>query len=209
MLAIPIEGMEALLTEIAGGHPVIVFENLALSWLPQWHYAIVYGYDLNQPSVTMHSGPEQGKVWDMRKFERSWKLGEYWGLVVLPPGELAASADELAHVRATAALESLGKSIEAEFSYKEILKRWPKSLGSFIGLANIAFKRKDSKSAIRYLVNASELHPSTAVVWHNLAFAYGAAKQKDEAKRSARKALELAGPDEKARYQESLKEWLP
>ncbi len=44
-LAIPIQGLPDLLKELRAGHPVIVFENLALSWLPQWHYAVVFGYD--------------------------------------------------------------------------------------------------------------------------------------------------------------------
>ncbi len=129
MMAIQIEGLSSLLREVSAGHPVIVFENLALTWAPQYHYAVVYGYDLDQETVLMHSGPTAGKKWDMRKFERSWMLGDYWGLVVLPPGELAASGTELAHVTAAAGLEQLSKTAEAEKSYLAILKRWPPKPG--------------------------------------------------------------------------------
>jgi hypothetical protein len=169
MMAIPIHGLSPLLREVAAGHPVIVFENLALSWLPQWHYALVYGYDLNAPSVTMHSGPEKQKRWDMRKFERSWKLADYWGLLILPPGELSATATELEHVTAAAALEQMGKEEEARMAYLGILRRWPKSLGPLIGLGNIYFRRHDYAEALKYLRQATATHPESSAAWHNQA----------------------------------------
>ena len=38
--AVAFDDLKSLLTEIEAGHPVIVFQNLALSWYPQWHYAV-------------------------------------------------------------------------------------------------------------------------------------------------------------------------
>lgn len=174
LMAIPVSGLNALLHEVSAGHPVIVFENLSVSWLPQWHYAIVFGYDLSQEKVLMHSGPEAFKQWDLRKFERSWKLADYWGLVVLPAGGLSATGDELMHVKAAAALEQLGKIEEADQAYQAILGRWPKSLAPLIGRANIAYSKKDFTSAVRFLKQASVDHPQAAVVWHNLAIAQAA-----------------------------------
>lgn len=171
MMAIPIEGLASLLAEISAGHPVIVFENLAFNWYPQYHYAVVYGFDLDQEKIIMHSGPEAGKRWDMKKFERSWMLGDYWGLVVLPPGELAASASELAHVTAAAALEKLEKTGEAEKSYMAILNRWPNSLASLIGLGNLAFEKKNYKKSVEYLRRAVAAHPESMPAKHNLAIA--------------------------------------
>jgi hypothetical protein len=208
MVAIPIQGMTALLAEVRAGHPVIVFENLALSWLPQWHYAVVFGYDLAKPEVVMHSGPEESKHWDLRKFERSWMLGDYWGLVVLKPGELSASGDELAHVRATAALEALGKFDEAAKSYAAILKKWPESLGAAIGSANIAFAHGRSLEAAAYLERATQFHPQAAIAWHNLTIAYGTAMKTKQAHASAQRALATANESERQSFSESLKEWL-
>jgi tetratricopeptide (TPR) repeat protein len=206
LIAIPIEGLSALLTEIAAGHPVIVFENLSVSWLPQWHYAIVFGYDLSQQKVLMHSGPEAFKQWDLRKFERSWKLGQYWGLVVLPPGLLSATAGELAQVRATAALEPIGKLKEAAISYQTILQHWPKSLGANIGLGNIAYAKNESKTALGFFQQATEDHPQSAPAWHNLALAQQAANMKMAAHRAALQALALASVDEKPSYTQDLQE---
>lgn len=208
LIAIPIEGVDSLLTELAAGNPVIVFENLAFSWLPQWHYAIVFGYDLSRKEVIMHSGPEANKRWDMEKFERSWMLGEYWGLVVLPSSKLSATADEVAHVKAASAIEVGPFSPAAQENYQLILKKWPNSLGALIGLANLAFEKKDYKSAISYLSKATEFHPNSAFAWHNLAVAQGNARMKKRANTSAQRAMALVTPENQQTFTENLSEWL-
>jgi tetratricopeptide (TPR) repeat protein len=204
-MAIPIEGLENLLKEIEAGHPVVVFENLALKWIPQWHYAIVFGYDLDKQTVAMHSGPEANKQWDIRKFERSWKLGDYWALVVLPPGELSVVADELTHSRAAAALEELKLIPEAQKAYASILKKWPESLAANIGAANIAYANAEYGHAVEFLSNATKAHPTSAVAWHNLAFAYQGAKKLKLARDSAKRALTLVDESQKNQFLESLK----
>ncbi len=168
-IAIPVSGLEDLLQEVAAGHPVVVFENLAVSWWPQWHYAIVFGFDLSKQTVRMHSGPEANKNWELRRFERSWKLGDYWGLVVLRPGEIAATGGEWAHLKATAALEQIGSLSAAEKSYEKILHVWPKSLGARIGLANVAFSQRRLAEAYRELLQATREHPDSETARKNLA----------------------------------------
>lgn len=168
MMAVTIQGLPSLLKEVNEGHPVIVFENLAFTWLPQWHYAVVYGYDLKEKVVLMHSGPEQAKRWKMDVFERSWMLGDYWGLVVLPPGEIARYAGELANLTAAAALEGLGFVAEAERSYKKILEIWPNSLGGLIGMGNVSYTQKKFAVAISYLKKAVEIHPESKAAQQNL-----------------------------------------
>ncbi len=105
MLTVPVQGMKNLLTEVAAGHPVIVLQNLAFSWYPRWHYAVVFGYDLDREELTLHSGPEAFKKGDLRKFERTWNHSDQWGMIVLRPGELAPTADDLTHAAGAAALE--------------------------------------------------------------------------------------------------------
>ena len=161
MMAVTIEGLNALLTEVQSGHPVIVFENLALTWLPQYHYAVVYGYDMDKQEVIIHSGPEKAKRWDIRKFERSWALGQYWGLVVLHPGQLATTGSELANVAAAAGLEQISKTDEAEKSYLAVLGRWPKSLSALIGMGNIAYTKKEFKKSVATTIRqATEFYPA-------------------------------------------------
>ena len=204
MFAVPIEGFANLLVEISSGHPVIVFENLALNWFPQWHYAVVYGYDLDKEIVMMHSGSEKEKAWDLRKFERSWKLGDYWGLVVVPPGSIVRSQTELAHVTAASGLDQVGKKKEAITAYRAILQQWPTSLASSIAVANEAFEERRYDRAIQYLAEATRHHPTSAPAWHNYALAQHAAGRKAEAKLSAQRALELVAKESRAAFEKSL-----
>lgn len=205
LIAIPISGLQNLLIEIEKEHPVIVFENLALTWLPQWHYAIVFGYDLNKETVLMHSGPEKDKIWDIRKFERSWKLADYWGLVVLPPDELSATASELEHSRAAAGLEQVGHRDEAAIAYRAILSKWPTSLSALVGMGGWEYEQNHYLKSVEYLRRATRAHPEAAAAWHNLAIAESAAKMNKAAKQSAEKALSLAMPNVKVQYQNSLR----
>ncbi|MES2966057.1 MAG: PA2778 family cysteine peptidase [Bdellovibrionota bacterium] len=177
LMAIRLEGLRALLSELSAGHPVIVFENLGLSWAPQWHYAIVTGYDLDRRELVMHSGPEADERVDMKVFERSWKHSNYWALVVLPVGAVANSAGELENMRAAAGLELASRPELAEVAYRAILAKWPDSLSARIGIANVAYAKKDFRRAVSLLEEASRLHPSSEAVRHNLAVARRALDQ--------------------------------
>lgn len=209
MLAVPVQGMPALLKEIAAGHPVIVLQNLAFSWYPKWHYAIAHGYDLGERDLHLHSGPDANKKLDLKKFEASWALGKYWGLVVLPPTQLSVSADDLAHTAAAAGLEQLGKLREAESIYRNVLGRWPSSLGALIGIGNTRYAAQDYRAAAKYLGLATEKHADSANAWHNLAVAQGAAGQRAKARKSAARAIALAGDGATAdKFRVSLGAWL-
>ena len=74
MTAMTINGFSDLLQEVDAGHPVIIFENLTFSWWPQWHYAVVYGYDLDQQLIYLHTGKEQNTTLYFARFEADWRL---------------------------------------------------------------------------------------------------------------------------------------
>lgn len=167
-LAIPITGFAALLKELDAGHVVIIFENLGISWIPQWHYALVTGYDLQNKTLVMHSGPQPSQFMDMAEFELSWKLTNYWALVVLPPGEVSASSDEITHLRAAVALENMENLEAAKRAYLGILGNWPNSLIAFIGLANVYYNLGDHSSAVRTLQTAIKLYPASVEARTNL-----------------------------------------
>lgn len=177
LMAIPLEGLEPLLREVAAGHPVIVFENLGLSWYPKWHYAVVIGYDLKAEQLILHSGPNANERVDMIRFEHAWSLGKYWGLIVLPAGQLAKTSGEIATLRAAAGIEQAGLAPEAEKSYHAILQKWPESLGALIGLGNINYKRRDYKNAVSFLKQATQFHPNSTQAKHNLSVAETALKK--------------------------------
>jgi hypothetical protein len=80
----------------AANNPVIVFQNLTLRWASQWHYALVVGYNLTEKKIILHSGHQPYMKVDISDFEYTWKLADNWGLVVLAPDKLSASATEMA-----------------------------------------------------------------------------------------------------------------
>ena len=171
LLAVPVEGVADLLREVAAGHPVIVLENLGLSWLPRWHYALVTGYDLAEQEIVMHSGSTPSEHISLNRFEYYWSRAEYWGLVVLPPTELSATGDELKHVQAAAGIEQAGRLNEADTAYQEILQRWPRSLGALVGLGYVTYMKMEHQRAVKYLRQAFSAHPDSEVVRHNLSVA--------------------------------------
>ena len=116
-LAVPVNNLDALLAEIAAGHPVIVFQNLGLDWYQQWHFAVAIGYDLDAGTLTLHSGLDKRRVTPLDTFEHTWRRGDYWALVVLPPGELPASGSEGPVVDAAVAIERLGLTEDAAQAY--------------------------------------------------------------------------------------------
>ena len=168
MMAIPIYDFTNLFSEVTSGHPVIILENLGLSWVPQWHYAVVVGFDLRNEEIILHSGHEAFSHESLKVFENSWRLADYWGLVIMPAGELSATASERDHVAAAAGLELAHKWVEAELSYHRILIKWPQSLVALIGLANINFARGNLKEAKSFLKSALRFHPESEAAKHNL-----------------------------------------
>jgi hypothetical protein len=87
-LAVPVNGFEAVAREVAAGHPVIVLQNLGLSWYPQWHYAVVTGYDLLTGSVWLHSGQDANRRMSLDTFRQTFERAGERALVVLPPAAL-------------------------------------------------------------------------------------------------------------------------
>ncbi len=168
MVAIPINTMYALISEIANNNPVIVFENLGVDWAPQWHFALAVGYDLKTKELIMHSGHTPLERTDMKYFERSWRLGEYWGLAVLSPDKLSATGSENEHLKAAVGLEKAKNFHQAKLSYQQILKKWPDSLVALVGLGNISYQEGDLLEAIARLSKAVKVHPQSKAARHNL-----------------------------------------
>lgn len=129
-LAAEIEQPSDLLTEVAAGNPVLVLQNLGLGWHPVWHYAVLTGYDLPPRQLVLHSGRERDRVMSLDTFEHTWARAGQWGLVVLPPGRLPASAEEHQVLEAAAGLERAGQPGAAIATYSAILERWPMSEGA-------------------------------------------------------------------------------
>lgn len=204
-LAVQVSDLRSLLAELAAGNPVVVFQNLALDWFPQWHYAVAYGYDLQKREIVLRSGTEARRVTDLYAFERTWERGDYWGLVVLPPERLPATADERSVLDAAAGLERTEHLREAASAYMAILSRWRESFPAWMGLGNTLYAQKDFSGAAGAFREATRRRPKAPAAWNNLAYALAAQGQHDEAQRAAEEAVRLA-PESTQIYRDTLQD---
>jgi len=186
--------LEDLLREVAAGTPVVVLLNLAFSFLPVWHYAVVVGYDLDTREVIVRSARKPRDTWSFGFLEYFWRESDYWGMVALPPGRVAATAREADFAAAVAALEQAGRVTEARAAYLGLLARWPDNLVGLIGLGNVEYALKDLAAAERAFRRASEAHQKSAVAFNNLAHVLAILGRLADAESAARTAVALGGP---------------
>lgn len=136
-LVYPLEpNIDALVLELSASHPVIVLVNRSFSWAPLWHYAPVTGYDAHSQKLLIHFGDEANEAVSLTTFESIWQRGQNWGVVLLPPGEVPASATPKKFIASVYELEKLGMAKEAVVFYEAALKRWPESVEVLFALGN-------------------------------------------------------------------------
>lgn len=186
--------LEALLTEVAAGNPVLILQNLSIQWAPLWHYAVVIGYDLDREEIILRSGTIERLVLPLSTFEHTWARGNYWGMVTLRPGRLPVTAEEISVVDALVALEKSGNASNAHQAYAAALRRWPQNLTLQLGYGNTAYVQGDRAGAAVAYRHATEQHPDSAVAFNNLATVLSDLGQFDEARIAAEKAIALDGP---------------
>jgi tetratricopeptide (TPR) repeat protein len=192
-LAYVISGTESLIREIAAGHPVIVLQNLGLSWVPVWHYAVAVGYDTPQDEVLLHSGLDARKPLSMPVFQKTWARAQDWGLLVLKPGELPATAEEGQSVEAVIGLEKAKQPAAAVDGYRAVLSRWPGNLAAMMGLGNSYYALGDLKNSEAAFRKATEAHPREGAAFNNLAHVLLAEGRREDALIAAQRAVALGG----------------
>jgi len=186
--------LTALMTEITAGNPVMVLQNLGLSWHPTWHYAVVIGFDLPQREIILRSGARKRHVMPLALFERTWARSQYWALVVMPPNKLPATAQELPYLESVFGLEQLQLWQPANQAYAAALGRWPDSLGAQIGLGNTRSALGDKDGAEAIFRQATLDHPDAAAAFNNLAQVLVEQGRLGEAAEAAQTAVTLGGP---------------
>lgn len=133
-LAYPIAGQERLDRELAAGHPVLILENLGVAREPLWNCPVAVGYEGSGDTVLVHAGDQAAKPISTRLLDRLWSDSDQWGLVVLRPGEMPATASESDMVAAAKGLEKAGHYWEAVLSYDTVLSQWPNDTEAQMGL---------------------------------------------------------------------------
>lgn len=169
-LAVTVSTFDQLLAEVAAGHPVIVFQNLGLGIVPVWHYGVVTGYDFTKDEVYLNSGQLDQMVMPFAVFERTWRRGDFWGLVVLPPDQLPVSVPQTDILSAAAALERVEQFAAAETLYETGAAQWPENWLWPFGLGNARYALGDLRGAQQALRSARAIDPAIPEIRANLAF---------------------------------------
>lgn len=197
------KSMISLLMEIEHGNPVLVLQNVGLTWIPRWHYAVVIGFDLIKGQIILRSGTESQHTISFELFERTWRRAKYWAIVVLPAEKLPATVNKLSYAKAINAFEQLQKWQVAERAYQAGIRRWPDSNIIRMGLGNSQYALRQPKKAIRSYQQLLKSEPDYAPALNNLAQVLSENGQALKARFLALKAIRMGGPYS-ATYKQTL-----
>lgn len=186
--------LEALLQETAAGHPVVVLQNLGLSWAPSWHYAVVVGYDLAQGHIVLRSGAMRRQLLSLRTFEYTWQRSGRWAFVTLPAGQLAATVTQEEATRALVAFERVASPEAAQTGYRAALARWPHSASLAMGLGNALYQGGQVQAAADVFAAVAATHQAAAA-YNNQAQALLALGRLRDAQTVALQGLAVAGAE--------------
>jgi tetratricopeptide (TPR) repeat protein len=161
--------MDGLVLELSSGNPVIVLQNLGFGWLPQWHYAVAIGYDLEKGEIYLRSGKDRRRVYGFRVFQKSWSRSNYWAMVVVSPGTVPATATENEYLTAASAFERRKNHVAALQAFAAGTHRWPHSYLAWAGSGNAAHSLSRFSEAEQAYRQALSLRPDQASLMNNLA----------------------------------------
>ena len=191
-----------LLAEIAAGNPVLVLQNLSFDWWPQWHYAVVIGYDITRNELTLRSGTTKRWQTSFASFERTWGRADNWALVIVPAGEMPTTARISTYLKTAYAFEQTVQALQALDAYRAAANTWPGDTSSWQALGNMAYKAGNYDEAVSALLKASSLGPDDIVAWNNLAYALHMKGCTEQALQSLQCAFRLSADDENIRHSE-------
>ncbi len=171
-LAVPLPPtLDALLQELSDGRPVLVLQNLGVAVLPLWHYAVVIGYDLDRQLVYLRSGRDRRKVYEWRRFLKTWSRAGNWALVVVRPGEIPVSATASIYLQAASSLERRQRTEAALQAYRAGTRRWPQHALLRAAGGNAAYRLARYAEAEAAYRTALSLQPGKPSIMNNLALA--------------------------------------
>lgn len=195
LLPVQLDGtLESLLREIAAGNPVLLLQNLGFDSIPNWHYAIAIGYDLNSETMVLRSGTHRRLTRSFSLLERTWQRANNWALVIVPPGIIPGTVSAGSYLASLIDFEQTGDTRLAHQAYIEAAEKWPTNLVAQIGIGNTAYALQDFALAEIAYRRALQLSPKLDQLWNNLAYALAQQGKKNQSQTAIQRAIEIA-PD--------------
>ncbi|WP_375192924.1 PA2778 family cysteine peptidase [Marinobacter sp.] len=193
MLVYPLDGtLESLLREVAAGNPVLVMQNLRFDWWPQWHFAVVIGYDARERDLILHTDTREQQAVDLEVFSNTWGRADRWAVTILPPEQVPATATPLRFLQSAHDLETTGRTTAAGIAYRTAEATWPNQPAVPMARGNLAWQLGQREEAIGHFLRTTRQFPEFPEGWNNLAYALEARQCKAAASQAARCAAKLA-----------------
>jgi tetratricopeptide (TPR) repeat protein len=203
MLAYPLSpSLEALFHEIAHGNPVLVMQNLGTGWFQNWHFAVVIGFDLESREVILRSGTTRRWRTTLATFERTWSRSNHWALVILPAGNVPASARLVPYLQTAHDLEASAQPAAAQAAYQAATRHWPDEPQAWMTYGNSLYATGEVTSAGTAFRQVTRLSPDNPRGWNNLAYALLQTGCPQQAQRAAGCAVKYGGDD--TNYRDTL-----
>lgn len=161
--------LDDVLEEVRAGHPVLVLQNLRFGWWPQWHFAVVVGYDKEDKALILHTGTEENYRQPASAFMATWERSERWARVILPPDQIPETAEPLTFLMAAHDLETTQQTAAAKSAYNVAAGAWPDQPAALLGLGNIAYQQGQWAEAEDHYRAMTEKFPGINAGWNNLA----------------------------------------
>lgn len=152
--------------------PILVFQNLGLSWSPTWHYSILTGFSGDQETFYHHNGYEKHQPLTPRKLINTWERGGAWSYVIVFPDYLpnfVSVKQAMANIKIFIRLNNEQAAIDI---LKQAVQRWPASSEIHAVLAIIYEKRKNYRQALVHQKKVVSLLPHSQKAKFNLAYLY-------------------------------------
>ncbi|MBF8773957.1 peptidase C39 family protein [Pseudomonas fulva] len=105
--------LDALLTQVAAGNPVLVRYQDGSAWWSEPRYAVLIGYDRYKQRVLMRAGMQRRLVMAFDDFASAWAKEGRWAILVQPPGQLPADVDRQRWQQAADDLARVGQELAA------------------------------------------------------------------------------------------------
>jgi predicted Zn-dependent protease len=162
---------EALLDALRTDQPVLILQNLGVTFAPLWHYAVLIGYNTDAQRFVLRSGTVARHTMSARRFTASWQRAEHWAFVVVPASAPPPGAEASRWLDAIAPFESTGNLDIAAQGYHAAVLRWPNDPHSWTALGNLHYLQSDFSDAETAYINALALSPDHWVARNNLVHA--------------------------------------
>ncbi|MFQ3249293.1 MAG: hypothetical protein ACI9O6_001097 [Glaciecola sp.] len=162
--------LSGIISLVSDDIPVIVFQNVSTSWFPQWHYAVVIGYDIPKRKFILHTGLTPEHIMSFELFERTWGRGEYWMLAPLPPKKDSKHLKPYIYINAAYDMLTVTNEQKGIRFLISATKQWPNNWLPYFLIANHFIETAPEKS-VKWFEQGMEVGQFEAAYLNNYSIA--------------------------------------